>query len=193
MTSASILWRGLILPGHEACRLYSLDSQWHLSGTAVFSYEDKPYRLDYHILCDAGWNTLSAKVTGWLGDNPLEIEVSRDTDHGWWVNGVEHPAVAGCVDLDLNFSPSTNLIPIRRLGLAIGETAEVQAAWLRFPTFQLQPLQQVYRRLDETTYRYESAGGSFVADLQVNPAGFVTNYPGAWQAEAWTQPRSPSR
>jgi hypothetical protein len=44
----------------------------------------------------------------------------------------------------------------------------------------------VYRRLDEITYRYESADGQFVADLQVNRTGFVTNYPGIWQAEATT-------
>jgi len=193
MTSASILWRGLILPGHEVCRLYSLDSQWHINGTAVFTYDQKPYRLDYDILCDESWNTRSAQISGWLGDNPLEIKLHTDAEHRWWVNGIEHPQVADCVDLDLNFSPSTNLIPIRRLGLEIGEAAEVSAAWLKFPTFQLQPLQQVYRRIDENTYRYESAGGSFVADLQVNPAGFVTDYPGAWQAEAWTQPRSLSR
>lgn len=193
MKIASIIWRGLVLPGHEACQLYSQESNWHLEGTAVFSYEQKPYRLDYHILCDERWNTLSAKVTGWLGDNALSIELEADADRRWRVNGMEHPGVAGCVDIDLNFSPCTNLIPIRRLGLAVGESADVQAAWLKFPTFQLQPLQQTYRRLDETTYRYESAGGSFVADLQVNPAGFVTDYPGAWQAEAWTQPRSLSR
>ena len=32
----------------------------------------------------------------------------------------ECPIVAGSTDIDLNFSPSTNLLPIRRLGLAIG-------------------------------------------------------------------------
>ena len=68
------------------------------------------------------------------------------------------PAVAGCVDLDLNFSPSTNLLPIRRLNLSVGQEAAVRAAWLRFPSFILEPLEQLYRRVDATTYRYESAG-----------------------------------
>ncbi len=94
---------------------------------------------------------------------------------------------ARCIDLDLNFSPSTNLLPIRRLGLAIGQAAEVKAAWLRFPSFELELLPQRYRRLDETRYRYESAGGQFVADLQVNPSGFATDYPGLWQAEATSE------
>ncbi len=62
----------------------------------------------------------------------------------------------------------------------------MKAAWLRFPSFELELLPQRYRRLDETAYRYESAGGQFVADLQVNAAGFVTDYPGFWHAEATT-------
>ena len=92
--------------------------------------------------------------------------------------------MAGCIDLDLNFSPSTNRLPIRRLGLAIGQEAQVRAAWLRFPSFTLEPLEQIYRRLNATTYRYESAGGKFVAELQVNAAGFVTHYPNFWIEEA---------
>ena len=93
------------------------------------------------------------------------------------------PAVQGCVDLDLNFSPSTNLLPIRRLSLEVGQEAEVRAAWLRFPSFKLEPHSQVYRRLDEFTYRYSSRGGEFVADLTVNECGLVTTYPGLWEAE----------
>jgi uncharacterized protein len=83
----------------------------------------------------------------------------------------------------LNFSPSTNLLPIRRLGLALGQEAEVKAAWLRFPSFTLEPLVQRYRRIDAAAYRYESAGGRFVSELRVNAAGFVIDYPSAWQIE----------
>ncbi len=32
----------------------------------------------------------------------------------WRVNDAAVPAVAGCIDLDLGFSPATNLLPIRR-------------------------------------------------------------------------------
>ena len=57
----------------------------------------------------------------------------------------------------------------------------MRAAWLGFPSLTLEPLDQRYRRLDVTTYRYESAGGRFVADLQVNAAGLVVRYPGLWE------------
>ncbi len=180
----SILWRGLLFPGHESCQLISQDSQWNLGGTAVFSHEEQPCRLDYQIVCDIAWRTFSAKVEGWVGETLIDIQIKTDASGSWWLNEVEQPEVMGCIDVDLNFSPSTNLLPIRRLGLAVGESAEVKAAWLRFPSFKLELLLQKYQRLDETTYRYESAGGQFVADLKVNRSGFVIDYPGIGQAEA---------
>ena len=179
----SVLWRGILLPGHEACRLFSQDSGWQLEGTAVFSHEGQPCRLSYQILCSAAWQTLSAQVQGWAGSTLVDIRIKSDAGGHWWLNEMEQPDVTGCTDIDLNFSPSTNLLPIRRLDLAVGQSAEVRAAWLRFPTFKLELLPQQYHRLDENTYRYESAGGTFVAQLKVNRSGFVIDYPGIWQAE----------
>lgn len=179
----SILWLGLVFPGHEFCRLFSQNSQWHIEGTAVFSHHQRPCQLDYQVVCDATWRTLSAKVEGWLYDTPVDILIVTHPDQGWWLNMVEQPAVKGCIDLDLNFSPATNLLPIRRLNLSIGETAEIRSAWLRFPSFKLEPLSQQYTRLKQDKYRYESAGGQFKADLTVNPSGLVVDYPGIWRSE----------
>jgi hypothetical protein len=143
--------------------------------------------LDYLVICDKDWRTRSGQVTGWLGTDLVEVEISADAGR-WGLNGVICPAVASCVDLDLSFSPSTNLLPIRRLGLTVGAEAPVRAAWLKFPGFTLEPLDQLYRRTGETTYRYESAGGSFVAELRVNATGFVIDYPGLWQIEVAAEP-----
>jgi hypothetical protein len=183
MPDEAILWRRHDVPGHEAARLMSRNSEWTLGGTAIFLHEGQPCRLDYSITCDSAWLTQTATVSGWIGRREVSIDLQVRTSHRWWLNGVEAPQVAGCIDLDLNFSPSTNLLPIRRLSLAIGHSAEVQAAWLRFPQFELEPLHQTYRRIGDRTYRYESAGGSFVRDLEVTDAGFVAVYPGFWSME----------
>jgi hypothetical protein len=127
--------------------------------------------------------TLSGRVAGWVGNRTVEIAIVADSARRWRLNGAECPEVAGCIDLDLNFSPSTNLLPIRRLGLAVGQETRAQAAWLRFPSFSLEPLEQFYRRINATSYRYETADGTFVADLEVNEAGFITRYPNLWEAE----------
>jgi hypothetical protein len=186
----SILWRRLDLPGHEACRLVTLDYGWQLTGTAVFEYETQVCQVHYLINSEQNWMTQAALVRGWVGSRDIEVEITRDESGRWQLNHRDAPEVDGCSDVDLNFSPSTNLLPIRRLGLNVGEEAKVRAAWLRFPSFQLELLEQVYRRTGASTYRYESAGGTFVVDLQVNELGFVTKYPGLWQEE---EPRKDSQ
>ncbi|MGA9772866.1 MAG: putative glycolipid-binding domain-containing protein [Blastocatellia bacterium] len=185
MTDQSILWRRLDVPGHESARVVFRDSCWHLTGAAVFAHDQQPCRMNYSITCDSVWQTLSATVAGWVGNQAVEIEILVDSARRWRLNGKECAGVAGCTDVDLNFSPSTNLLPIRRLNLDIAQEAEVRAAWLRFPGFNLELLEQTYRRTDKTTYRYQSAGGRFTADLQVNESGFVIDYPNIWQEEVY--------
>jgi hypothetical protein len=180
----SILWRRLDQPGHESARLLQENNLWTLNGVAVFSHDGQPCRLDYEIVCDSRWYTLSARVTGWVGDNSIAIDIAVNSEQHWLLNQTRAPEVEGCIDLDLNFSPSTNLLPIRRLNLPVGQEAEVRAAWLRFPSFKLEPLTQIYRRIDETNYRYESAGGKFVTNLLVNADGLVRNYPNTWEVES---------
>lgn len=178
----NILWRWMDRPGHEAARLEAIGAERHLRGTSVLMHEGQACRLDYLVVCDAAWRTVGARVEGWIGADPVAAEIAVDGDR-WLLNAEEVPEVAGAIDVDLNFSPSTNLLPIRRLGLAVGEEARVRAAWLRFPSLQLEPLEQVYRRTGERAYRYSSADGAFVRDLEVDDAGFVTRYPGFWEAQ----------
>ncbi|MBA3894413.1 MAG: putative glycolipid-binding domain-containing protein [Gemmatimonadales bacterium] len=179
----TVLWRKLDRPGHEAARLVHHAPFWQLGGTAVFAHERGPCRLEYQVVCDAGWRTLHAKINGWIGPRQVKADLYTDTARRWIHNGQQVPSVAGCVDLDLAFSPSTNTIPIRRLALNPGERAEVRAAWLSFPDLTLAPLVQTYVRTGDSTYRYESSGGEFVTDLEVGAAGFVLRYPPLWESE----------
>ncbi len=179
----TVLWRRLDHPGHDAARLVHHAPFWQLGGTAVFGVERRTCRLEYHIVCDAAWRTLHGRVNGWIGPDPVKVELYTDTARRWTVNGRPAPAVAGCVDLDLAFTPATNTIPIRRLALNQGERAEVRSAWLRFPELTLEPLIQTYARTGEFTYHYESTGGDFTTDLEVGAAGFVLRYPPLWEGE----------
>jgi hypothetical protein len=74
-------------------------------------------------------------------------------------------------------------LPVRRLGLAIGESSEVRAAWLTFPEFVLEPLVQRYTRIGPLVWRYESHHGAFVRELTVDDHGLVVEYPGLWERE----------
>jgi uncharacterized protein len=183
VSGASILWRGLYLGGHEYARIESRDPGWHLEGVAVFSHESAPCRLEYDVACTDSWVTTGARVGGWIGERRVEVVLTASEDRRWRLNGAERPAVDGCTDVDLNFSPSTNTLPIRRLSLEIGETRTVRAAWLRFPSLELEPLEQSYSRLAADRYRYESGGGRFTSELAVDGSGVVRDYPGIWVAD----------
>lgn len=183
MANTSILWRRLDQPGHESALLSESAAGAVIEGAAVFSESGQPCRLDYRLVCDAAWRTVSARVTGWLDVTPLEVVIDAETTRSWTLNGRPCPDVEGCEDIDLSFSPATNLLPIRRARLAVGAQVSVQAAWLRFPAMTLEPLDQTYERVSESRYKYTSRGGSFIAILETNAVGFVTHYPGLWQLE----------
>lgn len=177
---ASALWRRVDGSGHEYARLTREGDSWLISGVALFASDAGPCRLDYSVRCDPSWVTTSAHVQGFIGDRPVEAAISADSTRSWRLNGTACPDVDGCIDVDLNFSPSTNLLPVRRLDLQIGEHAEVHAAWLRFPDFTLERLVQTYTRIGERLYRYESGGGTFLAELEVDSAGLPVTYGDLW-------------
>jgi hypothetical protein len=173
-----MLWRRLDRPGHEFAEVRARS----LRGVALFMHDGEACRLDYEIGADESWRTVAARVAGAVGDRRIEITIDVRAGR-WFLNDRVVPAVDGCIDVDLNFSPSTNLLPIRRLNLAVGEEASVRAAWLRFPGFTLEPLEQSYRRVADTKYRYSSAGGGFVAELEVDAGGLPRRYGEIWHEE----------
>ena len=180
----SILWRRLDIPGHEVAEQLQTAHGWQLRGVAVFAHEELPCRLEYDIRCDQSWQTELLTLSGNVGEKAIAMELLRNPAGEWSMHGSKVWELTDCDDIDLNFSPSTNMLPIRRLGLAVGENARVRAAWVRFPSFELEVLEQTYSRIASETYRYESANGKFRRDLAVDAAGFVLEYPDFWRAEA---------
>jgi hypothetical protein len=154
---------------------------------AVFRDEGGPTALHYSVRCDAGWRTTEAYIHGWRGAESIELLIMHDGVGRWSLNGAVCPAVAGCLDLDLSFTPATNLLPLRRLDLAVDEMTEVRSAWLEWPAGTLTPLVQRYDRRSAATYRYEAdlpSSDTFTGVLHVDSFGWVLNYAGLWQAEA---------
>lgn len=122
------MWKRHDLPGHEACRVLPIDTGWQIADTATLASDGQACRLDYVIDCDPQWLTRSAAVSGWMDRREVDVKVVRNEYGQWLLNARECDQVAGCTDIDLNFSPSTNLLPIRRLNLQVGEAAQVRAA-----------------------------------------------------------------
>jgi uncharacterized protein len=183
MTAIAILWRRLDTPGHDACRLAETDGEWQLDGTAVFLQEGVPARLAYQLACDRSWRTRHGEVRGWLGVRPVHFTVVRTAAGVWTLNGTGVTGLETCVDLDLGFTPATNLAQLRRLALAEGEAADVPVAWLDVTAGPLSLLPQRYERRTATSYWYEAPRFDYAELLEVTPAGFIRKYPGLWEAE----------
>lgn len=100
------------------------------------------------------------------------------------LNGARVPGLEGCVDLDFGFTPATNLLPLRRLALGVGAAATAPAAWVDLAAGTLGVLRQRYERRSQASYWYEAHGVGYAALLHVDAAGFVTRYPGLWEADS---------
>lgn len=183
MTVSSMLWRRLDAPGHDACRLVQLASGWRLEGTAAFHHEGAAACIAYRVECDRQWRTRGGAVAGWIGERPVDIRVERGASGVWQLDG-QAAGLDECVDLDLGFTPATNLFQLRRAGLVVGQAAGMSVAWLDVPDGGLSELRQRYERRDAYCYRYEAPRFGYEGMLRVGASGFVLAYPGLWEAEA---------
>jgi len=93
------------------------------------------------------------------------------------------PGLENCSNLDLGFTPATNLLQLRRIALVAGQTALVPVAWLAVAGGTIEGLTQRYERRTDATYWYEASRFHYAAMLEVAPTGFVRQYPGLWEME----------
>lgn len=188
-------WRRMDVPGREEACVERTAAGWRLTGELDVEEAGLAARLRYAIECDLEWRTRSAVIEGEAGDSAIWFALAADGEGNWTRDGAPVPDLEGALDVDLGFTPATNTLPIRRLGLAVGESAPLRGAWLRFPELRLEPLEQTYTREAELTFRYRALVDDepFIARLDTDAFGRVVRYEGLWDAElaepdgGWTQ------
>ncbi len=161
-----------------------------------------PYRLDLDLTTGSDWVTrrleLTATGDGWARSLVLE----RDPSGRWGgersAEGTEPPAIAASVptdtvepagipaavlDVDVQWSPVTNLMPIRRLGLdRVGSSGMFTMAWIGVPSLAVILDEQRYTLLGDdggdVCVRFKNADGFFTVVIRCDPDGVVREYPG---------------
>jgi hypothetical protein len=123
-------------------------------------------------------------VRGWIGEQTVDFSIERSSGGAWTLDGDDISGLRDCMDLDFGFTPSTNLLQLRRLALDNGQGADAPAAWLDVSTGTLDVLVQRYERRSETTYWYEAPRFNYAGMLEVDKIGFVRRYPDLWDVEA---------
>jgi hypothetical protein len=174
----AILWQA-VDGGSEVCVLERAGRGRRLRGTVLTHEAKRPIELRYAVTVDAGWSTTDVEVLVSFAGGELHEPVGLGA---LWSGKERPPGYEDCVDVDLSFTPATNTLPIRRLGLEIGEYTEIAVAWLVWPELRFERVQQRYARLAERRYRYTQ--GDFEAELEVDEHGLVLEYEGLWRAVA---------
>lgn len=171
-----LVWTAQRWPSLEHTILRIADGSITVDGAIIAIVDDNPIRLRYLVECDPSWRPLRVTVDVY---GQFAVSLSREGDRWFDGDGRERPDLAGCLDVDIALTPLTNTIPIRRLALDHGGSAELDVVYIHpGRTVDVSPQRQRYTRTS-IGYRYES--GSFQADLLVDAEGIVTDYPGLWK------------
>jgi uncharacterized protein len=179
---ASAIWRRIDTPGHDACWLIRDQRSLMLDGAAIFKHAAGPARLAYRVMCDTDWRTVSGLVLGYIANRPVSFNIARQ-DSDWTLNGTVVPGLDQLDDLDLSFTPATNLLHLRRQNVLHGKTAKVPVAWLDIDTGTLTNLPQFYERRGTSRFWYQAPTVGYEGMLEFAPDGFIQNYPELWIEE----------
>ncbi len=179
---ATMLWRRVDTPGHDVCRLIQQSDGWNLEGSAIFRHQDGPANLLYSLRCEANWRTVWGRVRGYIGQRAIDHVVVHEGSN-WMLDDVTIPGMDHLQDLDLSFTPATNLQQLRRVAISENETVRLPVAWLDVGAGNLSELPQIYERRGAHAFWYEAPSVGYEGLLELAPNGFVRSYPRLWQEE----------
>ena len=167
-------------PSLEVVFIRPLEDGVEFEGITSGGHDGQSWRVDYRLAVDRDWTTRAAQITSRNGAAHQSIQLDAAEDGSWRVDGRTMSEVRGCLDVDLETSALTNALPIRRLGLVPGETAEAPAVYVRGPDLRVERLEQRYHRLpdEDLDYHYEAPRFAFEAILKYDRDGLVRDYPG---------------
>jgi uncharacterized protein len=179
-------WEG---PGLEHLRLMTGNGGVLANGLVIGLEAGRPFRISYEVRCDERWRVREARAAAPDSERPV-LELLADGEGHWKRGGGEPvPELDGCIDVDISATPFTNTLPIRRLGLSVGESEELAVTYVRVPELLVGPERQRYGCLEELAdgglYRFEALPSGFTAELPVDAEGLVIDYPGLFR-RAWS-------
>lgn len=170
-----VAWVDASATGFEMSTATISESSFSVDGR-ISGPDATPFTVDYCVSCDDEWRTRYVFVAE-SGGRRLELV---STGRGRWTSGDgnELSHIRGALDVDISATPLTNTLPIRRLDLTLGETADVTVALVSVPELEVTASTQRYTRIGPRTYRFELLDSEFTRDLTVDAEGLVLEYPG---------------
>jgi hypothetical protein len=176
-----VRWRDWSGTGNEHLVL-RWDGQSITAEAVVVSGAEDSFGVRYRVLCDPLWRVRQVEVERMGSDQRLRLVSDGE---GRWLDDVARVTLReldDVIDADLPFTPFTNTLPLRRLDLRDGESADIVVAYIAMP--ELTPIvdAQRYTCLEAgRLYRFESLDTDFSREIEVDAHGLVVNYPGMFQ------------
>jgi uncharacterized protein len=168
--------------GFEVVFLHRETDGYRLEGHSTAVEDGEAWSIGYTLALDSSWATRSAHIVGRSAAGAHEVRLEGDGAGAWRVDGTAAPHIAGCLDVDLEASAFTNALPVRRLGLEVGRSAEAPAAYVRALGLSVERLEQHYARLpddgEHSRYDYSSPAFDYRDELIYDEFGLVLSYPG---------------
>jgi hypothetical protein len=174
-------WQDWSGKGIEHAVFRCADNLNSADGVVIGTADGENFAAMYQIRCNGAWTLEHASVQ--IVGERRQAEFASN-GRGQWTDGLGHPlpALDGAIDIDLSASPVTNTLPIRRLNLAKGRSAEIRVAYVHFPDLAIVCDPQRYTCLEPLRrYRYESLDSDFVREIEVDENGLVVTYPGLFK------------
>jgi uncharacterized protein len=147
----------------------------------VASAGGSEFALRYRIRCDKSWRVRKAEIV--VVGEPRAIEIAGDGKGNWSdASGKPLRKLHGAIDIDLSVTPFTNTLPIRRLKLRKGASADIVTVYIVAPALTITTDPQRYTCLEpRKRYRYESLDSDFTRDIEVDDQSMVVAYPGLFR------------
>jgi hypothetical protein len=168
--------------GFEVLFLRRETDGFRFDGHTTAVEDGEAWSIRYAITLDPSWMTRSAHVIGESRQGTAEVRLERGATGGWRIDGRPTTQLDGCMDVDLEASAFTNAFPVHRLGLAVGQSADAPAAYVRALGLDVELLEQRYVRLEgdgnQSRYDYSAPSFDFRAELVYDEYGLVLEYPG---------------
>ncbi len=176
-----LVWERLDRPGLEHVVLEVRPDGVRAESFVLLQLDQGLMRLRYTIACDNGWRTKRAQATLAIGAAERKLDLRRDDAGVWSVNGASRPDLQDCFEIDLEATPLTNTLALRRLGLEPNTPTPMRTAYIAIPSLQVRVDEQEYTLLSPTRFRYRGLSTGFEAEVTNDADQLVVDYPPGWK------------
>ena len=153
--------------------------RWENEGWTVTGQVGRE-RVEYVLRLSPMWQVRQFLLFRDL-DEP-DLWLATDGAGRWGeMNGAHRVELDGCYDVHMACTPFTTTLPIRRLPLHVGHTADLRVVLVDPDTLEVRADVQRYTRLSERRWRVEREDTGTVTELEVDEYGLVLDDPGRYR------------